>query len=235
MSAARKLFVGAILVAGMASASAADLGYKKPSPALPVMTYSWTGFYVGADAGYSIGSANHNVTGAAGASVTTDPSGFSLGGHAGYRYQMANNVVLGAEGRIFANFDTRNRKRIGIFANDALVENKWGGDARLTLGYAVGRFLPYIAGGLAFADVKGCTTAGVGGACAANASYSDTRVGWTIGGGLAYAFTNNLIARVDYAYSDFGAKNYATTGLVGGNTRSKFNTHAVRAGLSYKF
>ncbi len=235
MKISHSVLAGVVLAAATFTAQAADLGYKKPSPALPVMTYSWTGFYLGLDAGYSIGRANHNVTGAAGASTTAEPSGFSLGGHAGYRYQMANNIVLGAEARAFANFDTGSRKRIGIFGNDAIVENKWGGDARLTLGYAMGRLLPYIAGGLAFADVKGCTSAALGGPCVANTNYSDTRVGWTIGAGLAYAVTNNLIARVDYAYSNFGAKNYTTTALVGGVTRAKLETHAVRAGLSWKF
>ncbi|HRE22618.1 MAG TPA: outer membrane beta-barrel protein, partial [Rhabdaerophilum sp.] len=169
------------------------------------------------------------------ASVTTDPSGFSLGGHAGYRYQMANNIVLGAEVRAFTNIDSTSVKRLGIFVNNARVENQWGGDARLSIGYAFGRLLPYIAGGVAVADLKGCTTPGGSTACAANADYSDTRVGWTIGGGLAYAVTNSLLVRVDYAYSDFGAKNYTTPAVAGGVTRAKLDTHAVRAGLSWKF
>jgi outer membrane immunogenic protein len=217
-------------------AQAADLGYKKPSP-VPVMThFSWTGFYVGVDAGYSVGRSNFNVTGAAGAVSTPEPSGFSIGGHAGYRYQLQNNVVLGAEVRAFGNIDTRDQKKLGGFANFGRTETRWGGDARLSLGYAMGRFLPYLAGGVALADIKGCTTTAGGAACGgATASFSDTRVGWTIGGGLAYAFTNNLIARVDYAYSDFGSKNFSTPGVAGGNTKVKLQTHGIRAGLSYKF
>ncbi len=226
----------ALALLATSSAMAADLGTKKPSPVLPMMaTFNWTGAYVGIDAGYSFGKANFNVTGIAGAVSSPEPSGFSLGAHAGYRYQLQNNIVLGAEARLFANFETKNNKRLGPFVNDGQVENRWGGDARLTLGYAIDRLMPYIAGGVAFADVRGCTTAFLGGPCAANASFSDTRVGWTIGGGLAYAFTNNLIARVDYSYSDFGAKTYSTPGVGAGLTRVKLETHAVRAGLSYKF
>lgn len=231
----RALATAAVALLATSSAMAADLGTKKPSPVPVFAAFSWTGFYVGADAGYSFGKANFNVTGVAGAVSNPTPSGFSIGAHAGYRYQLRNNIVLGAEGRIFANVETKNNKQLGAFANDGQVENRWGGDARLTLGYAIDRLMPYIAGGVAFADVKGCTTLVIGGACAANTSFSDTRVGWTIGGGLAYAFTNNLVARIDYAYSDFGKKNYSTPGVGGANTRIKLETHAVRAGLSYKF
>ncbi|KAF0230616.1 MAG: hypothetical protein FD175_1376 [Beijerinckiaceae bacterium] len=230
------LAVAAVALLATSSAMAADLGTKKPSPAPVFTAFSWTGAYVGADAGYSFGKGTVNVVGFAGAIARPDPSGFSLGAHAGYRYQLANNIVLGAEVRAFANLDTRDDAIYPTApVNAGRLENQWGGDARLSLGYAVGRMLPYIAGGIALADYKGCTTLVATGACGANASFSDTRIGWTIGGGLAYAFTNNLIARIDYAYSAFGNKNHTTTGVAGGITRVKLETHAVRAGLSYKF
>lgn len=232
----RILTTTAFALLATTSLMAADLGTRKPSVVVPaIMAFNWTGFYVGADAGYSFGKGNFNVTGAAGAVSSPAPSGFSLGLHAGYRYQLQNNIVLGAEVRGFANVDSRNQKQLGPFVNFGRMENQWGGDARLSLGYAIGRFLPYVAGGLALADVRGCTTVAGGATCGANASFSDTRLGWTVGGGFAYAITNNLIARVDYAYSDFGRKNYATPGVAGGNTRIKLETHAVRAGISYKF
>jgi outer membrane immunogenic protein len=229
------LAAAALALLTTTSAFAADLGTRKPSPVPVFASFSWTGFYVGADAGYSFGQGNFNVTGVAGAVSSPDPSGFTLGGHAGYRYQLQNNVVLGVEARVFANFDTADAAQLGAFPNSGRLENAWGGDARLSLGYAFGRFLPYIAGGLAFGEIEGCTTAGVGGPCAAGTNFSETRVGWTIGGGLAYAVTDNFIARVDYAYSDLGRKTYSTPGVAGGFTRAKLETHAIRAGISFKF
>src|SRR5262249_5746930 len=36
------------------------------------------------------------------------------------------------------------------------------------------------------------------------ATISNTRVGWTAGGGIEYAVTNNWSVRTEYRYSDFG-------------------------------
>jgi len=224
--------VGAGLVAA-GSASAADLSARRSQPVAPAFTptlaFNWTGGYVGIDAGYQWGNARLRLPGVP-ASASTDPSGFTLGGHAGYRYQFNNNMVAGAELRGFANFGTRSNTGYAAVANTSRIENQWGGDARVTLGYAMGRFLPYIAGGVALADYKGNTTF-LGG----SSGFSGTRAGWTIGGGLAYAITDNLVTRLDYSYSDFGAKTHSTPGVPGGATRVRLDTHAVRAGLSYKF
>lgn len=224
------LVVGAGLIAAGA-ASAADLGVRRSAPPVftPVVGFSWTGGYAGIDAGYQWGNGRLSIPGL-GVAASTDPSGFSLGGHLGYRYQFNNNIVAGAEVRGFANFDTGSSTGYSGVTNTSRLENQWGGDARLSVGYAWGRFLPYIAGGLALADYEGSTTF-LGG----SSSFSETRYGWTIGGGLAYAITDNLITRIDYSYSDFGSKNSGTAGVPGATTRTRLDTHAVRAGLSYKF
>ena len=62
-----------------------------------------------------------------------------------------------------------------------------------------------------------------------------------MGGGVEYAFTNNLSARVEYRYTDFGS--YAnvltvnTAGLFAGMiaVRQRETDNRVQAGLSYKF
>lgn len=223
--------VGAGMLAATA-AGAADLAVRRgdPAPAFtPVIAFSWTGGYVGAEAGYNWTNARLSLPGVPTA-ASVDPSGFTLGAHAGYRYQFYNNMVLGGEVRGFANFDNRSVTGYAGAPNQTVIENNWGGDARVTLGYAFGRFMPYIAGGVALADYDGYTTI-VGG----SSGFSDTRAGWTIGGGLAYAITDNLITRLDYSYSDFGSRTHATPGVPGGATRVRLDTHALRAGLSYKF
>lgn len=232
----RALATAAVAVLATSSAMAADLGTKKPSP-VPVFTaFSWTGAYVGVDAGYSFGRGTFNVPALVAAVANPEPSGFTIGGHAGYRYQLRNNIVLGAEVRAFANIGTRNSKRVGAFANLAEAEHTWGGDARLSVGYAMNRFLVYAAGGLALHAGDGCATLLAGPPCIAGSTYKENgRIGWTIGAGLGYAVTNNLIARLDYSYASFANKNYTTPFVVGGITRVKLETHAVRAGLSYKF
>lgn len=75
------------------------------------------------------------------------------------------------------------------------------------IGYAWGRFLPYVTGGLAGGDLDwsqnlrdlAYPTAHLGD------STSETNVGWMVGGGGQYAFTNNWSARVQYQYVDLGA------------------------------
>lgn len=232
----KRIALAAALAATSASfALAADLGTKKPSALPPLMTtFNWTGAYVGIDGGYITGRVNTFVPGVP-ASGNFSTSGFTPGAHAGYRYQLQNNVVLGAEARAFINFGTRKSKDYPGFPGTAQqVEGRWGGDARLSVGYAIDRFLPYLTAGLAIGDARGCVRV-FGTPCFPGTSISDTRIGWTVGAGVAYAFTNALIARVDYAYSDFGSKNYTTPGLPGGTIRVKLETHALRAGLSYKF
>ncbi len=45
---------------------------------------------------------------------------------------------------------------------------------------------------------------------------SETRFGWTIGGGLEWAFWNNWSARLEYDFLDFGTRNVTFTGATTG-------------------
>src|SRR5579885_3758332 len=91
------LAAGAIL-ATEAPVLAGDLPYQRnyqPAPAAASL-FNWTGFYVGANAGYTWGSA-----------IGGDPSGVIGGFTAGYNYQYSPNTVLGLETDIaFSNADT---------------------------------------------------------------------------------------------------------------------------------
>lgn len=217
------------------SALAADMPVKAAPHAAPA--FNWTGWYVGANAGYQWSSTFFDVTGVAGASTSgAMPKGFSIGVQGGYRYQFANRLVLGAEVREFLVSGSEKDSQIGGFANSGRLKTASGGDLRATLGYAYDRWLPYVAAGLAWSRLEGCTTAGVGGPCAgAGASFSGTRTGTAIGAGFAYAFSQNVIGSLDYAHSFFGTKTYSTPGVGAGLTAVKLNTDAIRAALSYKF
>ena len=70
------------------------------------------------------------------------------------------------------------------------------------------------------------------------ASASTTRVGWTVGGGLEYALTNNWLIRAEYRYSQFGHSSFfADTAFpgVGASVDRKIDENQVQARLSYKF
>jgi outer membrane immunogenic protein len=62
------------------------------------------------------------------------------------------------------------------------------------------------------------------------AAASSNQLGWTIGGGLEYAFMGNWSAKLEYLYVDLGSFNAAVI-----PTNVSFKENIVRAGLNYKF
>jgi opacity protein-like surface antigen len=57
-------------------------------------------------------------------------------------------------------------------------------------------------------------------------------VGWSVGGGIDYAFTRNIIGRIEYLYDDFGHKDY--TGSDGDPYRVSLTGHTLRGALTWK-
>ena len=66
----------------------------------------------------------------------------------------------------------------------------------------------------------------------ATLSGSDTFVGWTLGGGVEYAFTDNWIGRVEYRHYDFGDKDLDGPAGLGS---IDLNTSALTMGVACKF
>ena len=66
-------------------------------------------------------------------------------------------------------------------------------------------------------------------------SCDDTRSGWTVGGGVEYAFMPNWTVRADYRYFDFGSytRGAPANGVAPYSVANKLQT--VTVGLSYKF
>jgi outer membrane immunogenic protein len=208
-----------LLAAAMALPSyAADMSrpaFMAPSSAAP---WNWTGFYVGINGGYGFGKSNWTNVGATTGDFNV--SGALAGGTIGYNLQMSQ-IVLGAEADIDASW---------IRGTDATVccetRNTWMGTARVRLGYAFDRWLPFISGGAAFGDVR-MTPLGF-------ASATDTRFGWTAGGGLEYAFMGAWSAKVEYLYADLG-RSSCGAGTCGVANDVTFKANIVRGGINYHF
>ena len=156
-----------------------------------------------------------------------EPDGFLGGIHLGYNYQI-NQFVVGVEG----DFDYANIQDSNPFSYETIngpvtgtlkLRSNWRGSARVRAGYAFDNFLIYATGGVAFADAS-LLTNGTG--------PSNTHIGWTAGGGIEYAFTQNWIARIEARYTDFEKKTYQTSL---GPVRAKWNETAATLGISYKF
>ncbi len=106
------------------------------------------------------------------------------------------------------------------------------GSVRGRAGVAFDRLLLYATGGVAFADVTSSFDFGN------DAAFQHTRVGYTVGGGVAYAILDNVALRVEYRYSDFGTFTdpLASTPAPPNATIQHHETiQRVQAGVSYLF
>lgn len=229
-----------VAAASASSAFAADLPRRGSAPVLPVMAsapaFSWTGFYLGAQAGYGFsGTNNLSVNGTPGAFANLGnlaPRGFRGGLMAGYNWQFAGTPFLaGVEGDI--NIGGLERKLAGTAA--ALTysaSSKVGvdGSLRARLGFTFDRALIYATGGLAMADSK--YTLATSTPAVSSLNNSKMRTGYTVGAGVDYAFTNNLFGGLEYRYTSLGKKTLSN-GYV--STVAEPNWHQVMARIGYKF
>ena len=106
--------------------------------------------------------------------------------------------------------------------------NRWFGTARGRIGYAFDRWLPYLTGGAAFANLKAGITPGFG-------TVSSTEIGWTAGVGFEYGFLGNWSAKIEYLYADLGTFPCGTPCGVAVPNDVSFKENVIRAGLNYRF
>ncbi|MDT6941424.1 porin family protein [Brucella pseudogrignonensis] len=226
------LFASAAIFAGISAANAADaIVYEEPAPVVAAPSFTWNGAYLGGQIGYGWGKSTFSDADGEGGRLK--PDGFLGGLYAGYNFDLGNSVVLGIDGDVTYNNLKKRFSETDIDGDFASLESKlrWSGAVRARAGYAVDRFLPYIAGGVAFGQVKNSATSIVDG-FEDNFSSSKTHTGWTAGAGVDYAATDNVILRLEYRYTDYGHKNFDVDGV---DTRNKFKTNEVRLGVAYKF
>ena len=225
----KKLLLAVIGLTAVAAAAAeaADLPRMRglPPPRAPsyVPFFSWTGLYVGINAGYAFGDSRWTDTVTTVTTGDFDVNGAMVGGTLGYNLQFGS-AVFGIEG----DFDWSGVKGSST-TNCPLgceTRNTWFGTARGRIGYAFDRFLPYFTGGAAFGDIKQ-EAVGFG-------SSTSSQFGWVLGGGIEYAFLSSWSAKLEYLYADMGtAQCPATTCGTPADATLKLNI--VRAGLNYKF
>ena len=257
----------ALLAIGSISAQAADLPSRVITPVPPVLVapaFSWTGFYVGVSGGADFlrnrYQTNAVATGFAVDTATSaanfDQTRARVGGYVGYNYQINSNFVVGIEGDGAYDFGST-KSTSGIPGADFFVtppsadslsaRSRYDASVRGRVGFLVTPgLLAYGTGGVAFRDASysaSCPGGSVNSYCSQNEyqSFHSTRTGYTVGGGLETVIFQNVTARVEYRYSDFGHQNLAFFGApndpsgdyVGARTHLTAST--VTVGLAYKF
>jgi outer membrane immunogenic protein len=265
--------IAALTAVGAVAAQAADLPTRKEAPA-PVFVpppFTWTGFYIGLNAGgiFSSGSKNATLIAPSYAlwlsnyfpgGLGSGKTGFIGGGQAGYNWQTGAfvlGVVTDFDGTSLSssrNFSSAPFTGAGLLYNgDTLNVNSkasldWLGTTRAKLGFVAtpdNRLMVYATGGVAYG----------GGSSHFNVydsvynaywsgSPSSTRVGWTIGAGVEYAFTNNWTIGGEYLYADLGSRSVTTVANPAAATffpnvyataKFSYNASIFRALVNYKF
>ena len=158
----------------------------------------WTGVYAGIHGGYAWADVDYtfDIFFDDAETVSHSMSGRALGAHIGIQRQF-NNIVAGLEVS-YTDLD------LSDTVESAVNENRFRRieiDSLLLvtarLGYATDRWMAYIKGGYASAQVDTLVFAGGGGAGSAT---SDTVNGWTIGAGLELLCWRNFRLGVEYNY-----------------------------------
>ncbi len=230
----KKFLLGTVgvMALGLAPAMAADLPARAYTKAPPVIAavYDWSGFYIGANAGW--GSARDSWNTLAGVDLGShDSTGAVAGGQIGYRWQAANWVfgleaqgnwadLSGSHTEVSGNVDHSKLTAFGLFTGQ--------------VGYAWNNALLYVKGGAAVTSTKYDLTVPLVGVAATN---DQTRWGGTVGVGFEYGFAPNWSVGVEYNHifiSRFDADFY-NSGFVAATNRVGGDVDLVTARLNYRW
>lgn len=221
------LLAAAISFGAAQAASAADMPVKAPVyKAPPVLMYNWTGFYVGINGGGGWGHTDWTYVGL-GTTANHNTSGGLIGATLGYNYQI-QNWVLGIEGDWdWARINGSATCPTATFSCESKLKSL--GTIRGRVGWAWGNTLLYATGGWAWANMTVQTISTATG----TVGTSTTPNGWTLGGGVEYAFNPNWSVKAEYLYVRLGTNRYTVDTALQVDAREQVNI--VRAGLNYRF
>lgn len=185
---------------------------------------------------------------------------FRASPYLGYNWQIGR-TVLGVEGDFgFADQTTTSQGGAypatpfsfgGAASNSFSVWTNWDASIRARGGYLIDpQILLYGTAGPSWIHLEttsNCSTlSSVDGACApggfapANITYSQTKLGYSVGGGIEAMLSSNWIARAEYRFADYGRisntdQRTAATAVQTVNYDTKLQTHTATFGLAYKF
>lgn len=182
--------LGALATATPSGAADQPLYLKAQPPQAEV--FSWNGFYVLGNVGYSYGDVDF-----AGA-FTVEPRGMSAGAGIGYNFHLTRNIFLGIEAD--ANW-TGLDQALGVAPGISISsELDYYGTVRGKLGYSFGTWNLYATGGWAWGHLAS-NIGGIG------LSADDFVNGWAYGAGAEFALTRSLSLGVEWLRLDYRTAN----------------------------
>jgi outer membrane immunogenic protein len=239
------LLATASAIAMAHGASAADMPV---APRAVVVAPLWEGWYLGVQGGAvsSFGTFHDLALVTSSANWNTDRIGGAVG-VSGRWLRQSDSFVYGLDADWMwigakASF-THVFPGIGNTPQTLTVDPNWLATVRATMGLAVNRTLVYVAGGLAFGQVKNSFTRPIPGF---DQAWNDNsvRVGWTGAVGVAHQITSAWSVRAEGRYVDLGRRTVDCTSsttfacqIGGTNYRGEFSNHMFMGllGLDFKF
>jgi high affinity Mn2+ porin len=256
----RGLFVAGIgLVVLAGGAYGADLSGTLPTKAPPApVSYDWSGFYLGGDVGYAAGLSNWSATQAGATTPSVSGSldfsnaynfsagtgSYLLGLQAGYDAMAASHWLIGVATDIsFPSFVGGNQSFSSALSGSAnyLERVEFSGTVRGRLGYALGHWLFYATGGLAWSydqftriQLAGVPIGGTAVPGTLENAFLVPRVGGAVGAGVEVALPAHWTAQLQYLFID-----YANRGVSFPAAAQRFDAdlwlNELRFGLNYRF
>lgn len=186
--------------------------------------FNWTGFYIGANAGYGWGEETRSADagaafllfGSIASSASVQPKGALLGGHVGFNVQ-SGSLLFGVE--LQGNWADLNVSKNGVDIPIDRWESKLSSlhTATMRVGAVYGKTLAYFKGGYATGDLKSGAFLNDPGSCPVICSFEGKKRydGWTAGVGFEWMAGPNWSLGLEYNYVDLGSRNLS--GLVSGS------------------
>ena len=249
----RKIALATLALLGLTDLSlAADLPVK--APPMPAPVFTWTGFYVGGNAGWGWGQGVSTAFIGDSAFPTgtvfneIHSHGFLGGAQVGFNYQTAYNLVVGVEGEwdwsnISGTATTISTVTLPGRSSTTTGRIKDIADLTGRVGFAAGNWLFYGKGGVALDQTSssGVFLSPTGTLVDTSATSTD-RSGWVVGAGFEWAFAPAWSAKIEYEHFDFGSTNVGVSHILIATgafsqtfVSSTEKLDVVKGGINYRF
>ncbi len=250
--------LGVALLSARGFSGGTDLSKEVPRSLPP---FSWAGPYIGINAGGTFGKSYASDLNAFDSPISPirpevfhyDTTGFTGGLQMGYNWQ-AGRIVYGVEADLgYLNVDGSGdhtgiivgppeigAQQVGERVTEtSSTESNFFATLRGRIGFTVkDKWLLYVTGGAIVVNYDASINTGVN-----SATDSELRPGWTLGGGIEYAFNNHWSLKGEYLYYGLedGTVEFDNPNPPSGVSFTRFHYqttsygHIVRLGLNYRF